>query len=129
MGIPLPPLPNLEVSEDFIGKVADAARDWINRVLAIAHDIALGRDVKLFVEVVVVLWLVSFIGGLFNFLTLIFIATVLALTVPALYDKYQDHVDEKLCATHKVLLRGYRKIYDTVLRKLPVPLIRKKKIQ
>ncbi|XP_058080913.1 reticulon-like protein B11 [Magnolia sinica] len=126
---PLPPLPNLEVSEDFVGKVADASRDWINHVLAIAHNIALGRDAKLFAKVVVALWLVSYVGGLFSFLTLVYIGIVLALSVPALYDRYQDRVDEKLCATHKVLLTWYRQIDSTVLSRIPLPSNKEKKTQ
>ena len=48
---PLPPLPNLEVSEEFVGKVADEARVCINRVLAVGHDIAIRRDRKVFLQV------------------------------------------------------------------------------
>lgn len=126
---PLPPLPNLEVSADSVTMAADAARVWINHVLAIAHDIALGRDVKLFFKVVTGLWLVSYIGSLFNFLTLVYVGVVLSLTVPVLYDKYQDHVDEKLCAAHRVLLTWYGKVDDTILSRIAIPLSKEKKTQ
>ncbi|KAG9440350.1 hypothetical protein H6P81_020515 [Aristolochia fimbriata] len=86
---PLPPLPNLEVSEESIEKVTFMARSWINSVLAIGHDISVGRNVQLFFEVVVGLWLVSFIGSYFSFLSLIYAGVVLALSIPVLYDKYQ----------------------------------------
>ncbi|EOX98356.1 Reticulon family protein isoform 2, partial [Theobroma cacao] len=70
---PLPPLPNLEISEKTVGKVADELQVWINYALSIAHDIAIGRNLKLFLEVAVGLWLLSYIGSLFNFLTLVYI--------------------------------------------------------
>lgn len=107
---PLPPLPNLEVSEEFVGKAADEARAWINSLLAVGHDIAIRRDRKVFLLVTLLLWLVSYIGSLFNFLTLVSTGVLLSLTLPALYDKYQDHVDEKLDIVHKLLLKQYNNI-------------------
>ncbi|XP_010271125.1 PREDICTED: reticulon-like protein B10 [Nelumbo nucifera] len=125
---PLPPLPNLEVSEEFVGKAAVVSRVWINRVLAVAHDIALGRDVKLFLQVASSLWLVSCFGSLLNFLTFAYIGVILSLTVPVLYDKYRDQVDEKLIITHKILLAQYRKLDDSILSKVSRP-NKEKKIQ
>jgi hypothetical protein len=48
---PLPPLPNLEVSDAIVEKVADHALVWINRLLAVGHDIAIKRDRKVFIKV------------------------------------------------------------------------------
>ncbi|CAL5029397.1 unnamed protein product [Urochloa decumbens] len=102
---PLPPLPNLEVSDVVVEKAADRALVWINRVLAVGHDIAIKRDRKVFIQVILVLWVVSYIGMLFNFLTLIYIGVMVSLLVPPLYEKYQDHIDEKLGVAHSVLSR------------------------
>ncbi|CAL5014254.1 unnamed protein product [Urochloa decumbens] len=102
---PLPPLPNLEVSDVVVEKAADRALVWINRVLAVGHDIAIKRDRKVFMQVILVLWVVSYIGMLFNFLTLIYIGVMVSLLVPPLYEKYQDHIDEKLGVAHSVLSR------------------------
>ncbi|XP_043697623.1 reticulon-like protein B11 isoform X2 [Telopea speciosissima] len=125
---PLPPLPDLEVSEDFVGRAAGVARVWVNRLLKVAHDISLGGDVKLFLQVIFGLWLVSYIGSLFSFLTLVYIGALISLTVPALYDKYQDHVDDKLYKALEVLSTHYRKI-DNILSKIPRPVNKEKKIQ
>jgi len=102
---PLPPLPNLEVSDVVVEKAADRALVWINRVLAVGQDIAIKRDRKTFIRVILILWVVSYVGMLFNFLTLIYIGVMLSLLVPPLYEKYQDHVDEKLGVAHSVLSR------------------------
>jgi hypothetical protein len=48
---PLPPIPNLEVSDAVFEKAADHAVVWINRVLAVGHDIAIKRDRKVFMRV------------------------------------------------------------------------------
>uniref|UniRef100_A0A804NTW5 Reticulon-like protein n=1 Tax=Zea mays TaxID=4577 RepID=A0A804NTW5_MAIZE len=61
------------VSDVIVEKVADHALVWINRLLAIDHDIAIKRDRKVSTKGILILWVVSFIGMLFNFLTLIYI--------------------------------------------------------
>ncbi|GMN37746.1 hypothetical protein TIFTF001_007078 [Ficus carica] len=99
---PLPPLPDLEISEDTVVIAADVLRVWVNRALSIARDIAIGRNLKLFARVAVGLWIASYIGSLFNFLTLAYVGVLLGLSVPVLYDKYQDHINDKLCVTHRI---------------------------
>ncbi|XP_039068567.1 reticulon-like protein B11 [Hibiscus syriacus] len=118
---PLPTLPDLEISEQTVGVVADELHLWINHTLAIAHDIAIGRDLKSFLKVAVGLWLVSYIGTLFKFLTLVYIGVILSLSVPVVYDKYQHFIDEKLHATHRIIQKQYMKIDESVLRKIPLP--------
>ncbi|KAK8568201.1 hypothetical protein V6N13_106135 [Hibiscus sabdariffa] len=93
---PLPPLPNLEISEKNAGKIAKELQVWVNYALSVAHDITLGRNLKLFLKVAVGLWFVSFIGSFFNLLTFVYIGIVLSLSVPMLYDKYQHHINEKI---------------------------------
>nr|AEV41022.1 putative reticulon [Oryza minuta] len=110
---PLPPLPKLEVSDVVVEKAADRALVWINRVLAVGHDIAIKRDRSVFIKVILILWAVSYIGMLFNFLTLIYIGVMFSLLVPPLYEKYQDHVDEKIGMAHSVLSRHL----DTIISK------------
>ena len=48
---PLPPLPNLEVSDVVVEKAADRALVWINKLLAVGHDIAIKRDRTVFIQV------------------------------------------------------------------------------
>ncbi|KAF7142603.1 hypothetical protein RHSIM_Rhsim05G0088300 [Rhododendron simsii] len=117
---PLPPLPDLEISEESVLKAADVARVWINHALSVAHDIAVGRKVKLFLQVASGLWVISYIGSFFNFLTLVYIGVLLSLSVPVLYEKYQAQVDEKLIVAHKIIQTQYKKLDDNILRKMPL---------
>ncbi|KAK4563230.1 hypothetical protein RGQ29_005657 [Quercus rubra] len=126
---PLPPIPDLEISDESVVKAADSMQIWINSALSIAHDIALGRNLKLFLKVAVGLWVISYIGSLINFLTLVYIGVILSLSVPVVYDKFQDHIDEKLCVIHRILQAQYRKIDDNILKKIPFPSNKQKKTQ
>ncbi|XP_021896807.1 reticulon-like protein B10 isoform X2 [Carica papaya] len=115
---PLPPLPDLEISEASVLKAADALRVWINYTLSIARDIAIGRNLKCLLQVAIVLWVISFVGNLVNFLTLLYIVVLLSLSAPVLYHKYQHHIDEKLCMTHRVIQMQYRRIDESLLKKI-----------
>ncbi|GKV26391.1 hypothetical protein SLEP1_g35708 [Rubroshorea leprosula] len=126
---PLPPLPNLEISDETVVLAADEMHVWINCALLIARDIAINRNVKLFLQVACGLWLVSYIGTLFNLLTLVYIGVLLSLSVPVLYEKFQDHIDTKLCVTHRIIQTQYKKIDENVLKKIPLSLNKEKKIQ
>ncbi|KAL2537476.1 Reticulon-like protein B11 [Forsythia ovata] len=126
---PLPPVPNLDISEESVVKASDEMRVWVNRALSIAHDIAIGGNLGLFIQVFLVLWVISYIGSFFNFLTLVYIGVLLSLSVPVLYDKYQMQIDEKLIIAHKIIQTQYQKIDEQILRKIPLPSNNVKKTQ
>lgn len=126
---PLPPLPDMEISEECIAKAGEVMRVWVNHVLAVAHDIAIGGNVRLFVQVAFSLSAISFVGSFFNFLTLIYLGILFSLAIPPLYEKYQDQIDDKLIVAHNFILSQYRKIDDTILKKIPMHLNKEKKIQ
>ncbi|PSS02681.1 Reticulon-like protein [Actinidia chinensis var. chinensis] len=126
---PLPPLPDLQISEEFVLRAADVTRVWINHVLLVAHDIAVGRNLKVFLQIALGSWIISYIGSFFNFLTLVYIGVLLSLSVPVLYEKYQDKVDKKLIVAHKIIQTQYQKLDDNVLRRIPMPLFNERKIK
>ncbi|XP_010530739.1 PREDICTED: reticulon-like protein B10 isoform X4 [Tarenaya hassleriana] len=126
---PMPPLPNLEISEASALKVADALRVWLNRVLSVARDIAVGRNVKRLFQVSFVLWSLSLLGNFFNFLTLLYLAgVILSLSIPVLYEKYQDNIDDKLSVTQRVLQTQCRRIDESILQKIARPMTKEKKM-
>ncbi|XP_059647829.1 reticulon-like protein B11 [Cornus florida] len=126
---PLPPIPDLEISEESILKAADILQVWTNQALSVARDISVGGNLKLFLKVVFGLWFISYIGSFFNFLTLLYIGVLLSMSVPVLYHKYQDQVDEKLMVAHKTIHTQYRKIDNNILQKIPMVRNKEKKAQ
>lgn len=54
---------------------------------------------------------------------------VLALSVPFVYDKYQDHINDKLRVTHSILQKQYKRVDEHILKKIPVPPKKEKKIE
>ncbi|CAN0846316.1 Reticulon-like protein B11 [Linum grandiflorum] len=125
---PLPPIPDLEITEETIDKVAQVLQVYVNHVLAIGSDIAVGRNSKLFLQVAFTLWAVSYLGSICGFLTFVYIGILLSLSIPVLYDKYQHQIDEKILVAQTILEAQLRKI-DDLLKKLPLPSNKEKKVQ
>lgn len=46
-----------------------------------------------------------------------------------LYDKYQHHIDDKLSVAHRTIQTQYRKLDESILKKLPMQLNKEKKVQ
>ncbi|WCJ28415.1 Reticulon family protein [Euphorbia peplus] len=91
---PAPPLPQLHLSEETVNEIAVLIRNQVNTFLSVSQDIALGKDPKLFVEVAGYLLLLSIIGGLTDIVTLAYSSVVIILTVPAVYERSENLIDE-----------------------------------
>ncbi|KAJ8766864.1 hypothetical protein K2173_009208 [Erythroxylum novogranatense] len=126
---PLPPIPNMEIPEETVAKVADVLQVYANYALSIARDIAIGRNLKLFAQVASGTWIASYIGNFCNFLTLLYIGVLLSLSVPFLYDRYQHHIDAKLSITHEILHTQYSKLEQILQDKIPLPSKKEKKTE
>lgn len=123
-----PPVPELSLSEEFVTRTAKTLRVELNRVLAIARDVALGRDFKLFLKVVALLWVVSTVTSWFNFLTCIWIGIVLLHVVPFVYDTYEDVIDHHAKVAVDAANDHYKKLDNAVLRKIPRAPAKEKKV-
>ncbi|KAJ4720221.1 Reticulon-like protein [Melia azedarach] len=112
-------LPELELSEEMVNNAAASFRVKMNYLLLMAHDITVGKDFKLFFQVVVCLWLLSAIGSYFSFVTLAYIGTLLSITVPALYSRYEERVDKCCGVIHKKLSQHYKIVDENVISRIP----------
>ncbi|XP_020573409.1 reticulon-like protein B3 [Phalaenopsis equestris] len=114
-----PSIPEISIPEDLTVNVALSLRYEINKIFAFLWDAVAGRDLKKFLAVIAGLWALSAVGSSCSFLTLFYIAFVLLLTVPVLYEKYDDKVDfywEKATAE---LEKHYNFIHEKVASKIP----------
>ncbi|XP_047324983.1 reticulon-like protein B11 [Impatiens glandulifera] len=125
---PLPPLPDLDISEESVLKLADAIHPLVNRALSVAREIAVVGDLKFFLQVAIGLWVISFLGSCYSSLTIVYFGIILSLSVPMLYDKFQDQVDDKLSIAHRIIEAQYMNLDDN-LRKIQLQLKKEKKIQ
>ncbi|KAF7131979.1 hypothetical protein RHSIM_Rhsim09G0185100 [Rhododendron simsii] len=112
-------LPELVLSEEMVNNAAASFRVKINYALLVAHDITLGKDFRLFFKVVICLWLLSAIGSVLSFSTLAYIGTILSITIPALYNRYQDHIDRFAGLIHQQMSHHYKIVDENVISRIP----------
>ncbi|CAN6971164.1 hypothetical protein IGI04_034270 [Brassica rapa subsp. trilocularis] len=125
-----PHIPEVHIPEEVVLQLASGLRIEINRGFTILRNIALGRDLKKFLMVVAGLWVLSKVGSSCNFLTLIYIATVVLFTIPVLYEKYEDKVDDFGEKAMKEIKKQYavldEKVLSKVMSKIPKGAFKKK---
>ncbi|KAJ4704523.1 Reticulon-like protein [Melia azedarach] len=125
---PAPPLPELHLSEELVNEVAALIRTSVNDLLSISQDIALGKNSRLFFKVAVCLWLISFVGGMTDFLTLGYTSLVIVLTLPAMYERYEDHIDKYVIMGCRKLVQLYVKIDEELVSKARRWILEKQKL-
>ncbi|XP_011084826.1 reticulon-like protein B16 isoform X2 [Sesamum indicum] len=76
--------------------------------------------------VVIALWLLSVIGSLISFFTLAYIGIILSITIPALYDKFEDHVDRFAGMIHRKFSKHYKIVDESLQSRLPRTLAKEK---
>ncbi|XP_074319728.1 reticulon-like protein B5 [Silene latifolia] len=123
-----PRIPDVHIPENALLEFASALRSEINQVLAVLRDVASGKDLKKFLVVIAGLWVVSVVGGWFNFLTLVYLLFVLLHTLPVLYEKYEDEVDAFAEKASLELKKHYAVVDEKVLSKIPRGPLKDKKV-
>ncbi|GMN47858.1 hypothetical protein TIFTF001_017047 [Ficus carica] len=114
---PAPPLPELHLSDEMVNEAASFIRARVNAFLSVSQDIALGRDSRLFFKVAGYLCLISFVGGMTDFLTLAYTSLVIILTIPALYDRCEDCIDKYIILEYRKLQRVYHFVDEKCISK------------
>lgn len=77
--------------------------------------------------VIAALWVISVVGGWFNFLTLFYLVYLMMHTLPVLYEKHEDKVDTFAEKALIELNKQYAVFDEKVLQKLPKAMNKAKK--
>ncbi|KAG8085142.1 hypothetical protein GUJ93_ZPchr0010g8372 [Zizania palustris] len=119
-----PKFPDVILSEAQCLKIAHLLRKEINEAFFTLRNVASGKDLKTYLLSIGGLWFISIIGSCFSFLTLSYTIFVMAYTLPMLYEKYEDEVDD---AGEKALVeikKQYAVLDHKLLSKIPCYLTR-----
>uniref|UniRef100_A0ACD5TE61 Uncharacterized protein n=1 Tax=Avena sativa TaxID=4498 RepID=A0ACD5TE61_AVESA len=114
-----PRIPEVIVSEHAFREAALTVHRKLEHSVAVLYDVACGKDLKKFLSVIGSLWVLAVIGENCSFTTLLFVGFLCALTVPALYERYEIEVDHLVAKGGEDLERFYRKVDSNVLNKIP----------
>ncbi|RWW20219.1 hypothetical protein GW17_00015676 [Ensete ventricosum] len=102
-----PKIPELILSEQAFRKGALLFHSYLSHVLSMLHDIAGGKDLRIFL-------LVKKIQALPSLSVLL-----CALTLPALYERYEGEVDHAAAMGIDGLQQLFKKVNSKVLEKIP----------
>ncbi|CAI8601099.1 unnamed protein product [Vicia faba] len=125
---PAPPLPQLHLSDEMTNEIAAFIQTRVNNLFSVSHDIALGKDSRLFLKVAAYLWLISVVGGFTDFLTLAYTSLFILLTLPALYERYEDYIDRFVLKCYNKLCQLYRKIGEEYIIRVQYWILEKQKL-
>ncbi|XP_004303903.1 PREDICTED: reticulon-like protein B8-like [Fragaria vesca subsp. vesca] len=120
-------VPRLVLPEELFVNIAISIGAEINRGLEFIQDVACGGNLKQFLVVVASLWAASVIGSWCNFLTVLYIGFVAAHTLPVLYERYGDQIDDFVYSVFGQLQNHYRKLDSSVLSRIPKGNLKAKK--
>ncbi|NXP68123.1 RTN1 protein, partial [Chloropsis cyanopogon] len=86
----------MNLSQDQIQKYTDCLQLYVNSTVKELRRLFLVQDLVDSLKFAVLMWLLTYVGALFNGLTLLIMAVVSMFTLPVVYDKYQAQIDQYL---------------------------------
>lgn len=104
-----------DIPKDKAAECAEQCTECINVAVRELKRLFLVEDIVDSIKFGVLLWVLSYVGACFSFLTLVIIAVVLIFTLPKIYEEHQDKIDECVCAAHTKVCE----LVDQVKSKLP----------
>ncbi|XP_024030435.1 reticulon-like protein B14 [Morus notabilis] len=91
----------------------------VNWFLLTFYDISSGDDFRLFFLAICSLWVISVIGTFVSTMNLFFIVVLCMETLPNLYGRHQNEVDNVAIKVYRQLNNFYKNFEHTVLDKIP----------
>ncbi|KAI5611762.1 reticulon-1 isoform 1 [Silurus asotus] len=86
----------ISLSPEQISKYVEKVQLYINCTLKELRRLFLVQDLVDSLKFAVLMWFLTYVGALFNGLTLLILAVVCVFTVPLVYEKYQKQIDQYL---------------------------------
>ncbi|XP_061299170.1 reticulon-3 [Pezoporus flaviventris] len=85
---------DITVSQETFRAVVAAATPPLNRALRLLLRLFLVEDLVDSLKLAVCMWLLTYVGAVFNGITLLILADILAFSLPPLYEKYKVQIDQ-----------------------------------
>ncbi|KAI7805891.1 reticulon-1, partial [Triplophysa rosa] len=87
---------NIALSADQISKYVDKIQMYVNSTMKELRRLFLVQDLVDSIKFAVLMWLLTYVGALFNGLTLMILVVISMFSVPVVYEKYQTQIDQYL---------------------------------
>ncbi|KAI7750677.1 hypothetical protein M8C21_029521 [Ambrosia artemisiifolia] len=111
--------PSFRLSDELFVNIGTAVGAEVNRTLGFLQNVGYRGDIKQLAIVVGSLLTAAIIGTWCNFFTVVYIGFVAAHTLPVVYEKYDDQIDNAVYNVLGKLQNNYGKLDASVLSRIP----------
>ncbi|KAI3463864.1 hypothetical protein Pfo_020527 [Paulownia fortunei] len=122
-----PNIPKIILQDSTSREAASTFHRKFNDLLSNLLYVASGFDPKLFLLTIVSLWIISVIGSSISSLNLLFFGLLCLETLPFLYERYEDEVENLAYKVNRRMKKMYKKFEAEILRKIPRGPVKDKK--
>ncbi|KAM9364664.1 LOW QUALITY PROTEIN: reticulon-4b [Pholidichthys leucotaenia] len=84
------------LSQDLVHKYSDAVLDKLNKTIVELRRLFLVEDLVDSIKFAVLMWILTYVGALFNGLTLLILGLIGVFSCPIIYEKHQTQIDHYL---------------------------------
>lgn len=105
---------DVTVSPDAFHHYCTTGLTYVNQALKYLLRLFLVHDLIDSLKLTALMWLMTYVGAVFNGLTLLILALLLTFSVPAVYKKYQTEVDQYLDVAQKQVNSIVEKIQEKI---------------
>ncbi|XP_066451803.1 reticulon-4 isoform X5 [Eleutherodactylus coqui] len=106
---------NVTVSEDLVQKYCNVALSHVNCTIKEMRRLFLVEDLVDSLKFAVLMWVFTYIGALFNGLTLLILALISLFSIPVIYERHQTQIDRYL----SLINTNVKNTSDLILSKIP----------
>ncbi|XP_018419835.1 PREDICTED: reticulon-4 isoform X4 [Nanorana parkeri] len=106
---------NVAVSEELVNKYSNVALGHVNCTLKELRRLFLVEDLVDSLKFAVLMWVFTYIGALFNGLTLLILALISLFSIPVIYERHQTKVDHYIA----LISKNFNNVKDLILAKIP----------
>lgn len=122
-----PKIPEIILSERAFREFALAFHAKLSRLIFIFQNLAMGRDLRLFLLAIASLWILSVVGSFCSSLNLLYFAYLCIQILPFLYERYEREVDHLVLTGSRDLKKLFRRFDSNVLNRIPRGPVKEKK--
>ncbi|XP_041003266.1 reticulon-like protein B13 [Juglans microcarpa x Juglans regia] len=124
-----PNMSGLEIPEESAIETANCVRAWIEEGIRWVFRVSAERDWFAFAGTVSGLWLLSYVGKLFDLLTLLYIGIIMGMTVPALYIKFEEQIKRIWERVKMQCRRLYDMVDEKVVKNMKNRVVKMKEVE
>nr|XP_057934946.1 reticulon-3-B-like isoform X2 [Doryrhamphus excisus] len=103
---------NISLSPDSVRKVADTCTIQVNQAAAQARRLLLVEDLVDSLKLAAVMWLMTYVGAIFNAITILILADIITFTTPLIYKTRKAQIDEHIQMIRSKMDDTLHKLHD-----------------